>query len=161
MKRGWFRYLGVGVVAIALTIGACSSKEHMDDPILALDYRPYVAKPADDSINRVELRVAYFDTDRAELTAPAKEALRENAEWMKKNPTAYLQIEGLCDDRGSNEYNLKLGERRSEAAKQYLESLGIEGERLTIMSYGRVPGLDDAKVRRENRKVTFLVYYPK
>lgn len=98
-----------------------------------------------------------FEYDQARLTNEARKKLGENAEWIKGHPGITVQIEGHTDERGSVEYNLSLGERRAKSVKSYLESLGVEGKRMTIISYGEEkpldPGHDDgawAKNRRAN-----------
>jgi peptidoglycan-associated lipoprotein len=78
----------------------------------------------------------YFDFDRSELRPEATEQLARNADWLRGNAGYVATIEGHCDERGTNEYNLALGERRANAAKSYLVSLGIDGGRLTTISYG-------------------------
>ena len=78
----------------------------------------------------------YFDFDRYDLRPDARTALKANADWLKQNPSAAVQIEGHCDDRGTAEYNLALGAKRAQAAKDYLTTLGIFQERLSTISYG-------------------------
>jgi peptidoglycan-associated lipoprotein len=78
----------------------------------------------------------YFDFDRSELLPQAKNTLREKAQFLKKYPDFYVRIEGHCDERGTNEYNLALGERRAQSAKNFLVSLGIDAKRLRTISYG-------------------------
>jgi peptidoglycan-associated lipoprotein len=68
--------------------------------------------------------------------------LRENAAWLKKNPKMKIQIEGYCDERGTAEYNLALGERRANMTKKYLLSLGISSDRISTISYGEERPLD-------------------
>ena len=65
------------------------------------------------------------------------EILHSNADWLQKNPTSRVQIEGHCDDRGSEEYNIALGAKRAQAAKEYLQTLGIAGDRMSTISYGK------------------------
>ena len=84
----------------------------------------------------LKLEKVFFDFDAYTLTAQAREILAGNAEWLRQNPDAKLAIEGHCDERGSDEYNLALGQRRADVAKNYLVSLGIAAERLTSISYG-------------------------
>jgi peptidoglycan-associated lipoprotein len=100
----------------------------------------------------------YFEYDAATLSDQAKETLVRNAEWLRANPNARVQVEGNADERGTNEYNLALGERRAAAVKSYLSSLGIEGVRLVVISYGEEQPADsghgeDAWSR--NRRVDF------
>jgi peptidoglycan-associated lipoprotein len=84
-----------------------------------------------------EVRDAYFDYDRAEIRADAREALSKTADFLKANPSIKVTIEGHCDERGSTEYNLGLGDRRAAAVKQYLVSLGISADRMTTVSFGK------------------------
>ncbi len=79
---------------------------------------------------------AYFDYDQADLREDARTALAADAEWLKRYPTVQVLLEGYCDERGTGAYNLALGDRRANAAKEYLVSLGIDGSRLRTVSYG-------------------------
>jgi peptidoglycan-associated lipoprotein len=79
---------------------------------------------------------AYFDYDQSDLREDARTALAADAEWLKKYPTVQVLIEGYCDERGTGAYNLALGDRRANAAKEYLVSLGIDQTRLRTVSYG-------------------------
>jgi peptidoglycan-associated lipoprotein len=78
----------------------------------------------------------YFDFDDANLRADARDTLKKDAEILKQNPSLAITIEGHCDDRGSAEYNLALGEKRAENVKRYLANLGISAQRLNVISYG-------------------------
>ncbi len=78
----------------------------------------------------------YFDFDKATLKPEAKEVLKRLAQWMKENPNVVIRIEGNCDERGTEEYNLALGQRRADSAKNFLISLGIDPKRLKTISYG-------------------------
>ncbi|MCD6292195.1 MAG: peptidoglycan-associated lipoprotein Pal [Deltaproteobacteria bacterium] len=78
----------------------------------------------------------YFDFDRSELRSDSRNTLSELAQWMKNNPSVNLRIDGHCDERGSNEYNLALGETRADSARKYLVYLGVSPDRLETMSYG-------------------------
>lgn len=82
------------------------------------------------------LKDIFFDFDRYDLRADARVTLKANADWLKTNPSARAQIEGHADERGTNEYNLALGAKRAQAAKDYLVTLGISAERLSTVSYG-------------------------
>jgi peptidoglycan-associated lipoprotein len=82
------------------------------------------------------LKDVFFAFDRYELSPDARAILKANANWLKSNPSAKIQIEGHCDERGTVEYNLALGSKRAEAAKDYLSSLGVAGDRLSVISYG-------------------------
>ncbi len=84
-----------------------------------------------------DMSTAYFDFDSFQVNEQAKEALRQNAEWLKSHPGSKVRIEGHCDERGTTEYNLALGEKRANAAKRYLVSLGIKRGRISTISYGK------------------------
>lgn len=98
----------------------------------------------------------YFEFDRAELNPDARVVLGNMADWLTKNPDYFLRIEGHCDERGTNEYNLALGERRALVAERFLNALGVPPSRTTSLSYGEErpvdPGHDEdawAKNRRD------------
>ena len=82
------------------------------------------------------MKDVYFEFDQYNLDNEDRATLRANADWLKKNPSARVQIEGHCDERGTNEYNLALGAKRAQAAKDYLVSLGVAENRLSTISYG-------------------------
>ena len=82
------------------------------------------------------LKDIYFDFDKYDLKPDARATLKVNANWLKANPSARVEIEGHCDERGTNEYNLALGAKRAQAAKDYLVTLGIAKERLSTKSFG-------------------------
>jgi peptidoglycan-associated lipoprotein len=84
----------------------------------------------------IMLEDIYFEFDKSTLTSEAKDALMQKTEWLKANPHAKVLIEGHCDERGTNEYNLALGDRRAEAVKTFLINLGISPLRLDSISYG-------------------------
>ena len=79
----------------------------------------------------------FFDYDRALLEGNAGDKLATIAKWLKGHPQMKLRIEGNCDERGTDEYNLALGDRRAQSAKEYLERLGVDAERITTVSYGK------------------------
>lgn len=106
------------------------------------------------------LKDIFFDFDRADLRGDARDTLRSNADWLKSNPSTRVEIEGHCDERGTNEYNLALGAKRAQAAKDYLVSLGISGERLSTISYGEeIPVCQERAENcwRQNRRARFVI----
>lgn len=83
------------------------------------------------------LKDAYFDYDQSDLRDDARSVLAANAEWMKRYPSIQVLIEGHCDERGTSAYNLALGDRRANAARDYIDSLGVSGGRVRTVSYGK------------------------
>ena len=79
----------------------------------------------------------HFDFDKYDIRPGDAKILDDNAKWMKANPRALVLIEGHCDERGTNEYNLALGERRAKASMNYLVSQGVQANRITLISYGK------------------------
>src|SRR5262250_2642655 len=83
------------------------------------------------------LNDAFFDFDQADLREDARSVLAADAQWLKKHPSVQVLIEGHCDERGTAAYNLALGDRRANAAKEYLVSLGMDASRIRTISYGK------------------------
>jgi peptidoglycan-associated lipoprotein len=81
--------------------------------------------------------VIYFDTDKYAIDSDDAAALQSQAQWLMRYPAKHATLEGHCDERGTRDYNLALGERRANAAKTYLQSLGVDGARLNTVSYGK------------------------
>jgi peptidoglycan-associated lipoprotein len=111
-------------------------------------------------VESAALRDVYFDFDRYDVRAGDKGTLDENAKWLKSNQSALLLIEGHADERGTNEYNLALGERRAKATRDYLVSVGVDAGRITVISYGeeRPTCTDKAEgCWAKNRRAHFLV----
>jgi peptidoglycan-associated lipoprotein len=79
----------------------------------------------------------HFDYNDYTVRPQDSEILHSNADWLQKNPDRRVQIEGHCDERGSEEYNIALGAKRAQAAKEYLQTLGIAGDRMSTISYGK------------------------
>jgi peptidoglycan-associated lipoprotein len=120
-----------------------------------------IASASLDELNRNSpLRPVFFALDSAEIDPAGKAALDSDAPLLKKYPGWVVTIEGHCDERGTAEYNLALGERRAIAARQYLVSLGIPAERLKTVSYGKEfpfdAGHDDAAWAK-NRRAHFVI----
>lgn len=105
--------------------------------------------------------IIFFDTDRFDIDAIDAEALRSQANWLSQYPNKRVRIEGHADERGTREYNLALGERRANAAKNYLQSLGIAASRLSIVSYGKerpvALGSNEAAWSQNRRAVTVTI----
>lgn len=106
------------------------------------------------------LKRVHFDFDRFDIRPGDMEVLKENAALLRKFPSVKVQIEGHCDERGTAEYNLALGERRANSTKNYLVSLGISADRLSTISYGEERPLDPGQNEEawaKNRRAEFVV----
>lgn len=107
------------------------------------------------------LQDVYYEFDSINLRSDAEETLKQNAEWMKANLTARVEVEGHCDDIGSDEYNLALGAKRAQIAKDFLVSQGVSADRLVTISYGKeAPACFEPseECRVKNRRARFVVF---
>jgi peptidoglycan-associated lipoprotein len=102
-----------------------------------------------------------FDTDRFDVDAQDQEVLRSQAAWLARYPNIRVTIEGHCDERGTRDYNIALGERRANAAKNFLASLGVDAGRISTISYGKerpdALGSDEESWARNRRAVSVTV----
>jgi peptidoglycan-associated lipoprotein len=106
------------------------------------------------------LKMIHFDFDRYEIREDAKPVLQADATWLKKFSSIKVLIEGHCDERGTEEYNLALGEKRAKSTMDYLSSLGISPDRMKIISYGKSQPLDNGRTEaawQKNRRAQFLI----
>jgi peptidoglycan-associated lipoprotein len=102
----------------------------------------------------------YFDFDKSVLKLDAQSLLKKKADWLKANANTKLLIEGNCDERGTPEYNLALGERRAESAKKFLVDLGIDAKRISTISYGEERPVDsrhNEEAWAKNRNDGFVI----
>src|ERR687892_558792 len=107
-----------------------------------------------------DLKDVFFDFDKYDIRPPDAKVLDANATWLKSNPNHLVLIEGHCDERGTNEYNLALGERRAKSTMNYLVSQGVQASRITIISYGEerpVCAQHNEECWSKNRRAQFLV----
>ena len=118
------------------------------------------AAAVDAAAQQITDGVVYFDFDKYDIKAEYRDMLQQKAELMKQFPSIRVRIEGNCDERGTQEYNLALGERRARAAYEYMIRLGVPAEQLDIISYGKerpaVEGTGEA-VWAQNRRDEFNV----
>jgi peptidoglycan-associated lipoprotein len=132
-----------------------------EDAFVAPEAEPVQeARVLPDFKDEQQLQDIHFDYDRDKLDSQTKTILRANAEWLKKNPNARVEIQGHADERGTNNYNLGLGERRALQTKKYMVNLGIEESRLYTISYGEEkPFCFDSNENCwwENRRAHFTV----
>ena len=163
--------LALGVIlAAALAALGCASRKQVttatpEAPPATQAETPSTAPPppppstSETSEPRTSLQDAFFDFDAADLRADAKTSLENNARYMEQNGTSRAIIEGHCDERGSVEYNLALGERRAKVARDFLVSYGIATGRLTTISYGKERPFDsghDESSWAKNRRAHFV-----
>jgi peptidoglycan-associated lipoprotein len=129
--------------------------------VSGVEERPMMEAPVGERAPEValaELQRIHFEFDQYVLTPEARDILAANAAYLKANAGEKVRIEGHCDERGSDEYNLALGERRALAAKNYLVSLGIAADRLDVISYGEEMPLDPGgseEAWAKNRRAEF------
>ena len=103
----------------------------------SLDRARSGAESATPGTMALDLADVYFDYDRATLRSDAEATMSSNAAMLQQHPSSLVTIEGHCDERGTNEYNLALGERRAKATMNYLVGQGVQANRITIISYGK------------------------
>ena len=142
-------------IAAMLVIAACSSDQQAAAPATTTVTPGSVADFRQNVGDRV-----FFDTDMSTIREDGRATLNRQAEWLKKYGNYQITIEGHCDERGTREYNLALGERRANAARQYLVAQGIPAARVKTISYGKERpdpvGSDEAAWARNRRAVTEL-----
>src|SRR5205085_10230952 len=119
------------------------------------------ARPSPSEFTAVaDLKDIHFDFDKYDIRPGDAKTLDGNAGWLKSNPNHLVLIEGHCDERGTNEYNLALGERRAKSTMNYLVSQGVQASRITIISYGEERPICSQKTEEcwaQNRRAHFLV----
>ena len=133
------------LLAACLVLSACATKKEVttstdiqgqmqSDVYTGTDTVEYLADGVPDRV--------FFATNESILTTASRETLRAQAAWMRKNSSINVVLEGHADERGTREYNLALGERRANAAKDYLMTYGISSDRITVLSYGKERPVD-------------------
>ena len=159
----------LALICTALLLSACTSKQGFET------YGDETTGGWKDGVNIADLDetavtkafrsetndVVYFKLNSSSLDATAKADLRAQAEWLKKNPKALIVVEGRCDERGTREYNLALGERRADMAANYLMANGVSANRIRTISYGKdkpvVLGSNE-EAWAKNRSATTVAY---
>jgi len=128
------------VIAACLVLSACatskktSTGQMQGDVYTGTDTVEYLASGVPDRV--------FFATNESVLTTASRETLRKQAAWLRKNSDITIVLEGHADERGTREYNLALGERRANAAKDYLMTYGISSDRISVLSYGKERPVD-------------------
>lgn len=160
----------VGLAAVTLTLGACASKPKTLPPEpgtantqTTQPMQPNGPVPGSqaDFLASIMSDTVLFDLDRYNIDAADQGILQSQAQWLSRYPNKSVTIEGHADERGTRDYNLALGERRANAAKNYLVSLGIDPSRVMVVSYGKerpiALGSDEESWARNRRAVTVTV----
>ncbi len=163
------RKLALGLVACALVAGCKSKQTNSNENIetaptggqsTAIDTAPLSFDPMGSDSGKIDgLVTVHFGYDKSSLDSSAKKEIGQNVDWMKKNSGVKVQIEGHCDSRGTIEYNVALGERRANAVKAYMVSLGVAADRLSTISYGKekpVETGDTEAAWSKNRRANFV-----
>ena len=158
------------IASAVIALSACAKKTPEELPPPPAETAQPAPAPAptgpvkgskEDFLASVSSDRIYFDTDKYDVDAEDQSTLRSQAQWLAANPTARVTVEGHADERGTREYNLALGERRSNAAKNYLASLGVDSSRITTISYGKerpvALGSDEQAWAQNRRAVTVTV----
>ncbi len=169
-KRAW---AGAILLAGGAALAGCSPKAPpqlppapapttvSEAPPPPIQQGPAPGSQADFVASMMGRDVVYFDTDMFNIDSVDQAALAQQAQWLMRYPAKKATLEGHCDERGTREYNLALGERRANAAKNYLVGLGIDASRLTTVSYGKerpvALGSDETSWAKNRRAVTITI----
>jgi peptidoglycan-associated lipoprotein len=149
------------VVACAAALAACSSTPQPEAPATTVVQPTSSIKPGSADDFRVNVGdTVFFDVDQHSVRSDAQGVLQKQAAWLQKYPSVRLMLEGHCDERGTREYNIALGDRRAASVKEYLVSLGIDAARLQTKSYGKerpVAVCDDISCWSQNRRAVTLL----
>jgi peptidoglycan-associated lipoprotein len=153
----------VMTLAAALLLGACASDEEAPTADASGTGGGTAGQPPAGSVEEFQVNIGdrvFFDYDSYELRPDAQDTLQQQASWLQQYGQYSVTIEGHCDERGTREYNLALGERRANAVRNYLVALGVDGNRIQTISYGKerpaVEGHDEVAWSQNRRGVTVL-----
>jgi peptidoglycan-associated lipoprotein len=145
------------LIFTTLILSACSTAKKSSN----VDGDVYTGKATVEYLAAGVADRVFFATNKSSLTTKSRETLRKQATYLRKNKKLNVTIEGHADERGTREYNLALGERRANAAKDYLMTYGISGKRISVISYGKEkpvnPGSDVLAWSQNRRSVTVKV----
>lgn len=159
--------LSILFVVFALGVTGCASKaekadggasESVVDDTMADS--PLELNGTSDDNTAGALQTVYFDFDSSQLTSAARNTLEANAEFLKNNQNVDIQVEGHADERGGEQYNLALGERRARSVKDYLTALGVDANRVSIISFGKTTPKafgHNEEAWSQNRRANFVI----
>lgn len=166
-KHGW-SWLVVAMLILAFSLGACGDKkpdqQASSTSTESMEQEEPLTSEADTSIlegrTSAPMLPIYFEFDSSSITGDQVARIENNAVFIKENPHLIVRIEGNCDPRGTNEYNIALGERRAQAAKSFLIRQGVDRSQLTTVSFGKEKLLlfgDDEVSWAQNRRDDFVI----
>ncbi|MCK5619375.1 MAG: peptidoglycan-associated lipoprotein Pal [Candidatus Krumholzibacteria bacterium] len=157
------------VMGLVVVVAGCGGKKAVEETPSDIDAPPVVEPPVEEEpvvqeepkeVPMPVLDDVFFAFDKYSLTEESKRSLEQNAKELKRASGATIVIEGHCDERGTKAYNLSLGEKRANAAKEYLVALGVPGSRVAIISYGKEQPFDpghDETAWAKNRRAHFVI----
>ncbi len=171
MSRKFFVVLAFAGMALMLFGSGCGPKPEpvIEEPVIEEPVEPVVEpviepvvepEPVVVRLTESQFRTAYFDYDKYNLRPDARTALEYDARLLKDHPNVTMLLEGHCDERGTIEYNLALGEKRARTAMEYLMSLGIDKSRLDMVSFGKEKPIlfgHNEESWQKNRRVQFTI----
>ncbi len=153
MKKMDGLFVILAVFLVLISFGGCAKKVATTTQAVEVKEKPIAPPPQEETTKEqppavIEQPIVkesapsgtladiYFDFDRSDIRPDAKQTLEGNSQWLKVNARGRIKIEGNCDERGTTEYNLALGQRRAEAAKRFLVASGVDASRISTISYG-------------------------
>jgi peptidoglycan-associated lipoprotein len=169
MKKTTLLFLLIVAIGAAFVLNGCpKKKEVVTEPEMKTEpSKPEVQKeqpkqeePVQETLREEQLRTVYFDFDKYNLRPDAKAALDANSALLLKYTSVIIKIEGHCDERGTVEYNLSLGEKRANSVMDYLSGLGVSAGRISVISYGKERPVDaghNEDAWSKNRRAEFRV----
>lgn len=162
----------LAVLSLSLSLTSCASKKNQNDIDSMTGIDNGVNSGLNNGLNNLEingdsdtnragtLKTVYFDYSSSQIAGSTRATLDENAEFLKSNPTVTVQVEGHCDERGSVQFNLALGEKRAQSVRDYLVTQGIASGRITIISLGKEKPVafgHEEDAWSQNRRGNFVV----
>ena len=179
MRKSYFGSLAVLFIVLAFVVSGCAKKAEPPKPVEEVQAPVAAPAPApekpkeevvvqtqapmpslDDEIKALQEKNIFFDFDKFDLKPESQEILTQDATFLKAHSNVTIQVAGNCDERGTVEYNLALGERRAKAAMDFLVTLGVEKERISTISYGKEKPLDPGQTEEawaKNRNDQFVI----
>ena len=169
MKKTTILLMLIAALCMLVPLSGCKPRPPVPEVTPTETIKPEVVKPTEptqpaepltETLREEQLRTVYFDFDKYNLRPDAKAALDANSALLLKYTSVVIKIEGHCDERGTVEYNLSLGEKRAKSVADYLYGLGVDASRVSIISYGKERPVDAGHSEdswSQNRRAEFRV----